>query len=51
MGDRLGVEIYFAAVFAFGVRIFQNLAAMRRYLVDYVRNRRHKKAQQKPKVL
>ena len=46
MGDRLGVEIYFAAVFAFGVRIFQNLAAMRRYLVDYVRNRLHKKAQQ-----
>lgn len=40
IGDRLGVEIYYAALFAFGVRIFQNLAAMRRYLVDHVRSRR-----------
>lgn len=39
IGDRLGVEIYYAAVFAFGVRIFQNLAVMRRYLVDRIRNR------------
>ncbi|NLJ55588.1 MAG: small basic family protein [Firmicutes bacterium] len=34
LGDRLGLEIYYAAVFAFGVRIFQNLAVMRRYLLD-----------------
>lgn len=34
LGDRLGLEIYYAAVFAFGVRIFQNLAMMRRYLLD-----------------
>ena len=34
LGDRLGVEIYYAAVFAFGVRIFQNLAVMRRQLLE-----------------
>lgn len=33
MGDRLGVELYLAAVVAFGVRIFQNLAIIRRYLL------------------
>ncbi|NLC12267.1 MAG: small basic family protein [Firmicutes bacterium] len=32
LGDRLGIEIYYAAIFAFGVRIFQNLAIMRRLL-------------------
>jgi len=33
LGDRLGVELYLAAVVAFGVRIFQNLAIIRRYLL------------------
>lgn len=33
IGDRLGVELYIAAVVAFGVRIFQNLAIIRRYLL------------------
>lgn len=33
-GDRLGVPLYLAAIFAFGVRIFQNLAIIRRKLVD-----------------
>ena len=31
LGDRLGVELYLAAVVAFGVRLFQNLAIIRRY--------------------
>lgn len=39
LGDRLGVEIYYAALFAFGVRIFQNLAAMRRHLLEHLRSR------------
>ncbi len=34
LGDRLGAEIYYAAIFAFGVRIFQNLAVMRRHLLE-----------------
>lgn len=33
MGDRLGVELYLAAVVVFGVRIFQNLGIIRRYLL------------------
>lgn len=32
-GDLLGLELYLAAVFAFGVRIFTNLAMIRRHLV------------------
>lgn len=30
MGDRLGVDLYMAAVFAFGVRLFQNIGIIRR---------------------
>lgn len=33
MGDRLGVDLYYAAVFAFGVRLFQNLANIRHNLL------------------
>lgn len=33
IGDRLGVELYLAAVIVFGVRIFQNLGIIRRYLL------------------
>ena len=33
IGDKLGVELYFAAIFAFGVRIFQNIAIIRRHLL------------------
>jgi len=32
-GDRLGIPIYLAAIFAFGVRIFQNLAIIRREII------------------
>jgi len=30
LGDRLGVELYIAAIVAFGVRMFNNLAIIRR---------------------
>ncbi|AVX21030.1 MAG: small basic family protein [Bacillota bacterium] len=33
LGERLGVDLYMAAIFAFGVRLFQNLAIIRRYLI------------------
>ncbi|HEY4002328.1 MAG TPA: small basic family protein [Candidatus Xenobia bacterium] len=33
LGDRLGVDLYLAAVVTFGVRIFQNLAYIRRDLL------------------
>ncbi|HIC92795.1 MAG TPA: DUF1290 domain-containing protein [Anaerolineae bacterium] len=33
LGDRLGVELYYAAVVAFGVRLFNNLAIIRRRIL------------------
>ena len=33
LGDRLGVELYIAAIVAFGVRMFNNLAIIRRQLL------------------
>ena len=33
LGDRLGVELYIAAIVAFGVRLFNNLAIVRRLLL------------------
>jgi small basic protein len=33
LGDRLGVELYIAAIVAFGVRAFNNLAIIRRQLL------------------
>jgi len=33
LGDRLGLELYYAAIFAFGVRLFNNLARIRRQLL------------------
>jgi len=35
IGDRLGVELYYAALFAFGVRLFQNSAMIRRLLLGH----------------
>ncbi len=32
-GDKLGLELYLAAVVVFGVRLFQNLGIIRRYLL------------------
>lgn len=33
VGDRLGVELYYAAIVAFGVRLFDNLAIVRRHFL------------------
>ena len=33
VGDRIGINLYLAALVAFGVRIFQNLATIRRMLL------------------
>lgn len=32
IGDRLGVPLYYAAIFAFGSRLFENFAIIRRYI-------------------
>lgn len=34
IGDQLGIEIYLAAIFAFGNRIFLNFALIRRYMLN-----------------
>lgn len=34
IGDRLAVDLYLAAIVAFGVRLFQNLAVIRRNLLQ-----------------
>nr|WP_200760886.1 small basic family protein [Effusibacillus dendaii] len=34
IGTQLGVDLYLAAVFAFGVRLFQNIAVIRRVLMS-----------------
>ncbi len=34
IGDRLGADIYMAAIFAFGNRLFLNFAIIRRYLLN-----------------
>lgn len=34
LGDKLGMNLYMAAIFAFGVRIFENLALIRRIIIE-----------------
>jgi len=44
IGDWIGVDLYYVAVFVFGVRIFQNLAMIRRSFVSrYLSNHQTKK--------
>lgn len=33
LGDQLGIDLYLAAIVVFGVRIFENLAKMRRLIL------------------
>ncbi|WP_054859546.1 DUF1290 domain-containing protein [Gracilibacillus sp. JCM 18860] len=37
LGVQLGIDLYLAAIFAFGVRLFQNLAIIRRLLLEKYR--------------
>lgn len=39
MGDKLGVPIYYAAIFVFGTRLFNNIGIIRRYTIDNYRER------------
>lgn len=34
IGDQLGIQIYLAAIFAFGNRLFLNFAVIRRYMLN-----------------
>ncbi|HWO77867.1 MAG TPA: small basic family protein [Bacillus sp. (in: firmicutes)] len=42
LGVHLGVDLYLAAIFAFGVRLFQNIAVIRRILINNWASRREK---------
>jgi small basic protein len=39
IGDMLGIDLYYAAVFAFGVRLFSNLSLIRIYIIGNLRER------------
>lgn len=39
LGVHLGVDLYLAAIFAFGVRLFNNIAVIRRLLITNWRNK------------
>lgn len=43
VGDRLGVDLYLAAIVTFGVRIFQNFAIIRRDLIQGGKNKNEDK--------
>ena len=42
LGVHLGVDLYLAAIFAFGVRLFQNIAIIRRILLTKWDDKRHR---------
>lgn len=49
LGDRIGVELYLAAIFAFGPRLFQNLAIIRRHILDkFLTDHQNKKSKDEP---
>lgn len=48
LGDRLGVELYIAAIVAFGVRLFNNLAIIRRRLLGRLSAAQEAKGAEKP---
>ena len=49
LGVHIGVDLYLAAIFAFGVRLFQNIAVIRRILIakweDYRMKKRENSSQ------
>ena len=48
IGDRLGIDLYYVALLAFGFRIFKNLAMLRRYLLRDYRGGGHKSMLRNP---
>lgn len=43
LGVHLGIDLYLAAIFAFGVRLFQNIAVIRRILLSRWEERKKEK--------
>lgn len=40
IGDKLGVPLYYASIFTFGTRMFENLASIRRIAILKMKTRR-----------
>lgn len=51
IGDRIGVDLYYAAIFAFGVRIFQNLAIIRRHILTRIFPKKQDKSTDKEGIV
>ncbi|MDL4841260.1 small basic family protein [Aquibacillus rhizosphaerae] len=47
LGVQLGIDLYLAAVFAFGVRLFQNIAIIRRILIEKFNQKKNEKKSRK----
>ena len=41
-GDKLGIPLYYAAIFVFGGRLFNNLAVIRRLCIDKILEKKDK---------
>ncbi len=55
IGDAIGLDLYYAAVFAFGVRLFTNLSAIRHYIISNFREKQklyeaHKQIKEKLQI-
>ena len=48
IGDRLGIDLYYVALLAFGFRMFKNLTMLRRYLLRDYRGGGHKSMLRNP---
>ena len=48
IGDRLGIDLYYVALLAFGFRMFKNRAMLRRYLLRDYRGGGHKSMLRNP---
>lgn len=44
LGDRLGVPLYYAAILVFGGRLFQNLAVIRRIIIEKIMAKKRQKS-------
>ena len=45
LGDKVGLDLYLAAVVAFGIRIFKNISAIRHNIISRQRQKRRLKAE------
>jgi len=43
VGKRLGADLYLAAVLVFGTRMFQNFASIRRFYINKIIDKKHKR--------